>query len=330
MKTLLALVDTYNHERFIVRAVESVLAQTLPWGWRMQAVVVDDGSLDDTSTKLRPFLDRVRYIRKENGGQASAFNQLQSLPDSDVVAFLDGDDYWLPGKAQTVLAEFEADPGLIAVGHGFREVCADERSIREVAPPTRRTYQFSNGAGLRDYLEFRCCLGTSRLAVRRRALVALLPVPEGLVYEADEYWFSLLPALGSVRVLPQVLTAYRLHGGNLYQSANRDPARLRVRKRIHETLRAEVPLKLRGFGASVDVICALERDLDFHVDDLRMALGELSRIEAVRHELTRHRMRTGGPSLALFAALASAALLPSKRHTQFRDWYSRIRNRDSG
>lgn len=331
MKTLLALVDTYNHERFIARATESVLAQVLPPGWAMHVVVVDDGSTDKTPEMLRPYQDRIRYLRKENGGQASAFNQLQQLPSSDLVAFLDGDDYWLPGKLQAVIAEFEAEPALVAVGHGFREVREDETAIRAVVPSARRTYEFVRNADLADYFEYRCCLGTSRLAVRRQALDALLPVPEGLVYEADEYWFSLLPALGLVRVLPQVLTAYRLHGGNLYQSALQEPRRVQTRKQIHQVLLDTVPARLRMLRAPEPVVTGLSVALKFHIDDLRLALGELSRRQAMRHEWQRFRTRpchTARSAVMCVVAMVSSGVLPGPRHVQLRNGYSRMLNRE--
>lgn len=95
------LIDTYNHERFIEKAIVSVLEQDFPAADR-DIIVVDDGSTDRTSEIVRRFEPRVRYIRKENGGQASAFNA--GIPEcrGEIIAFLDGDDYWLPGKLSRV------------------------------------------------------------------------------------------------------------------------------------------------------------------------------------------------------------------------------------
>ena len=64
-----ALIDTYNHERFIAQAIESVLAQDFPAS-EMEIVVVDDGSTDSTGTIVQNYAPRVRYLRKANGGQA--------------------------------------------------------------------------------------------------------------------------------------------------------------------------------------------------------------------------------------------------------------------
>src|ERR1700731_4007134 len=103
------LIDTYNHERFIAQAIMSVLEQDMPMA-NVEIVVVDDGSTDRTPEIVRGFEPRVRLIRKTNGGQASAFNT--GIPEchGDVIAFLDGDDWWAPQKLRHVLEEMERNP----------------------------------------------------------------------------------------------------------------------------------------------------------------------------------------------------------------------------
>src|ERR1700691_950785 len=101
MKPLSVLIDTYNHERYIEQAVVSAIEQDFPAS-EYEIVVVDDGSTDRTPAIVRKFEPRVRLLRKKNGGQASAFNV--ALPDlcGEVIAFLDGDDWFAPGKLTAV------------------------------------------------------------------------------------------------------------------------------------------------------------------------------------------------------------------------------------
>ena len=86
------LIDTYNQERFIEKAIVSVLEQDFPASER-EIIVVDDGSSDATPEIVRKFAPQVRLLRKTNGGQASAFNA--GIPEckGEITAFLDGDDW---------------------------------------------------------------------------------------------------------------------------------------------------------------------------------------------------------------------------------------------
>src|SRR6202158_2561064 len=112
------LIDTYNHERFIEQAITSVLDQDMSMA-DVEIFVVDDVSTDRTPEIVRKFEPRVRLIRKPNGGQASAFNA--GIPEcrGEIIAFLDGDDWWEKSKLRVVLQEFEANPEIGAVGNGL-------------------------------------------------------------------------------------------------------------------------------------------------------------------------------------------------------------------
>src|ERR1700744_6122202 len=92
-----ALIDTYNHEQYISQTVQSVLDQDFS-PEELEIVVVDDGSTDGTASIVESFAPRVKLIRKKNGGQASAFNTGFAASTGEIVAILDGDDWWAKGK----------------------------------------------------------------------------------------------------------------------------------------------------------------------------------------------------------------------------------------
>jgi hypothetical protein len=95
-----------------------------------------------------------------------------------------------------------------------------------------------------------CFLGTSRLTCRRSVLERLLPIPEALVIEADEYLFTLGGAVAEVAVLDEPLCYYRLHGHNLYQFNDYDPARLRRKHAVVAKLAEALPDRLMALGVS--------------------------------------------------------------------------------
>lgn len=94
-------IPTYNHERYIARCLESVVAQ-LPPG-EIEILVGDDGSTDRTreivATYAKTWRDIVRPVfNKNNIGPSGNLSNLIAIANGQYIAHLDGDDYWLPGK----------------------------------------------------------------------------------------------------------------------------------------------------------------------------------------------------------------------------------------
>ncbi|HEY5996398.1 MAG TPA: glycosyltransferase family A protein, partial [Candidatus Deferrimicrobiaceae bacterium] len=102
--TVSVIIPTYNRSRLVGRAVGSVLAQTYR---QVEAVVVDDGSTDDTAAVIRRIAAGasrpVRYVKKPNGGCASARNLGVRHAAGEFVMFLDSDDELLPEAAESLL-----------------------------------------------------------------------------------------------------------------------------------------------------------------------------------------------------------------------------------
>ncbi len=101
------IVPAYNAARFVAEAVESILNQTLA---PMEIVVVNDGSTDDTEAILRPYRERIHYIRQQNRGLPAARNRGIEESQGDLIAFLDADDVWLPGKLEKQWKCFQDHP----------------------------------------------------------------------------------------------------------------------------------------------------------------------------------------------------------------------------
>ena len=89
------VIASYNAGRFLPETLDSVLAQTHA---RCEIIVVDDGSTDDTISRIKPYDDRVQFIRREHRGLAAARNAGLQIASGDYIALLDADDLWLPDK----------------------------------------------------------------------------------------------------------------------------------------------------------------------------------------------------------------------------------------
>lgn len=250
------LIDTYNYGRFVEEAIESAITQDFPAGER-EIFVVDDGSTDDTAERVRKFGGAIKYLRKPNGGQASAFNLGLRHARGKYVAFLDADDYWLPGKLARVAEEFEKHPDTGMVYHGLRQLNSREGRIWDA-----RAAEVSGflPAKTRDLLRY-TWFPTSFLAFRRSALDLVLPIPESLTIQADAHLSALIVFVAPIVALPEFLAVYRVHGSNLFAgSGGTDSLTCELRARTRKSLIGGVERWLR------------ERSYDMTRPDLRMLM----------------------------------------------------------
>src|SRR3984957_6990921 len=106
------IIPTHDSARFIAEAVRGALAQT--YG-RLEVIVIDDGSSDETGGILRGFADRIRYRRQENRGPAGDRNAGIKVAGGKYIGFLDADDLWMPDKVELQVRFMEArsDVGLL-------------------------------------------------------------------------------------------------------------------------------------------------------------------------------------------------------------------------
>jgi hypothetical protein len=329
------LIDTYNHERFIERAIVSVLEQDVSEAER-EIIVVDDGSTDRTPEIVRKFEPRVRLLRKANGGQASAFNA--GIPEctGEIVAFLDGDDWWAPGKLRAVADALAADVAVGLVGHGIKEVFADGTQ-RIVAPEKNERLRLDSLASARVFRLRKSYLGTSRMTLRNELARQILPVPEGLVIEADEYLFTVAAAMREIVILQEALTYYCIHGANLYVSAGEGKAGLWRKQQVMAALAnslCEVLPKKEVPSEAVQCVVEIVRA---EADQMRLMLDGGTPWETVRTENKLYEVLHGDAPwphrIFRTAAMIPAMFLPprwfylARGWLGSRPWYRRAREK---
>ena len=316
------LIDTYNHERFIEQAVVSALEQDFPASDR-EILVVDDGSTDRTPEILHKFAPQVRLLRKANGGQASAFNV--GIPEcrGEIVAFLDGDDWWARGKLTRVAAVLSDDPRCGVVGHGI--VNAFEGGTQAVDAPSRpERLRLESVSSARVFRLRKSFLGTSRMTLRRDLAARILPIPEALVIEADEYIFTLAAALSDLRILPEVLTYYRQHGGNLYNAAGGNAVGLRRKQTVTQVLACALRQDLQKHGVAADTIQCVCEILEHEARQMRLMLDGGSPWQTFRTETSIYGIMHGDAPywhrLFRAASMMGALVLPPRWFYRARAW----------
>ena len=94
------IIPYYKGERYIAALLDSVLSSGCEG---LEIVVVNDGSPKETLAPLAAYADRIRVIEQENRGQAAARNRGLSEARGDIIAFLDQDDFWPPGRMAVLM-----------------------------------------------------------------------------------------------------------------------------------------------------------------------------------------------------------------------------------
>lgn len=318
------LIDTYNHQSFIEDAINSVLKQDFPSS-ETEILVVDDGSTDNTPHIVRKFASRVQLLRKNNGGQASAFNVGIREARGEIVAFLDGDDWWSPHKLTAVTEAFSADREIGLVGHGITEVHLDGRRRTEVPRETCR-FRITSPAEAKRFRMRRGFLGTSRMAYRREILRRIGGVPEALRFEADEYLFTLAGLFADVMILRESLTFYRLHDKNLFQFKNGDAQAIRAKQRVLSALAQSLKETLQHEGVPCEIARIILECIEVEADVLRLVADSGWPWETLSTELKIMRVFHSDASIwqHLFSCvrLVPALVLPARTYYGWRRWLS--------
>jgi glycosyltransferase involved in cell wall biosynthesis len=209
-----ALIPTYNRRDYICRAIQSVLAQSLPVD---EIIVVDDGSTDGTGEYLKQrYGDRVAVVRQQNQGVGVARRRAVAEARGDWVAFLDSDDEWLPDRnaafvrAADVLppnvAWIFGDTFFVTELHGegvsiFRAHAVEVKTSPEILP--------RNFVGPAWNPARPACALIQSAFIKRSAIVALDCFREGLRHSEDFVAAMRVASRYSFAAIPNVVT--RLH-----------------------------------------------------------------------------------------------------------------------
>lgn len=203
------VIPAYNAERYIAATLASAVGQTHR---ELEILVVDDGSTDGTVAIVERFMaadGRVRLIRQQNGGVASARNRGIAQAQGSYIAPLDADDLWHPRKLELQLAAMRRSPRIGCVTTWCCSIDVESRILWEPV----------DGARCQGYVlpalileHFAGC--ASSPLIRRRCVLEAGGYDEGLLHRdaqgCEDY--KLLLAIAEQHefaVIPWALTGYR-------------------------------------------------------------------------------------------------------------------------
>ncbi len=223
------IVPSYNHERFVGAAVDSVLAQAGP---TLRVVVVDDGSTDETMSAARTRADPRVIVRRNprNLGLGESLYRALRTVRTPYVAVLNSDDLFHPKRIERLVAALKERPqaavaaSLLVPIDAEGRACATgdsspifdgkrvhdwlrwfETSCRE-APPA--------GDLVGALLERNFLVTSSNLVARRDFLLRHAALWRDLEFCVDWQLFLVAAASRELRIVPEPLLAYRLHASN--------------------------------------------------------------------------------------------------------------------
>ncbi len=108
------IIPTYNRVKYIKEAIQSALDQE--YDGKLEIIISDDGSTDDTLSAAHSFGDKVKILGKPDDcktqGVASTRNRGIKASTQPFLCFLDSDDFYLPGHFKKIISEFEKEPKL--------------------------------------------------------------------------------------------------------------------------------------------------------------------------------------------------------------------------
>jgi glycosyltransferase involved in cell wall biosynthesis len=253
------LIQTYNHENYVDPAIESALAQEVPFPFEI--LVAEDCSTDGTRGRVREHADRhpdlIRLLLPDrNLGAAGLLRWALAETRGEYVAFLNGDDHWTsPAKLRKQVELLDAHPDWIGCFCDATVFFEDGSQ-----PPRPATPAFEKDVfGLEDIV--RACFIPELTAVYRREALAALPA---WVFEFTAYdWLIHISAAqrGSIGYLDEVMAAWRVHPAGLFSSHDRS-TQLEEDLRVYERLSRELPEQRELIER-----CALDRRCQLAVEE---------------------------------------------------------------
>lgn len=193
------VIPVYNGEKYLSRAIESILGQTYR---PVEIIVVDDGSIDNTSEVAKRYPLPVHYHYQTHSGPAAARNRGIELAQGSLFAFLDADDLWVENKLKLQLAALSAQPDLDMVFGQAQQFHSPELDESEKAKLHGHGEIMPGGVGT--------------LLIKREAFyrVGLFET----TWKVGEFidWYARATEKGlKSRMLPEVLLKRRLHTTNM-------------------------------------------------------------------------------------------------------------------
>ena len=196
-----SIVIPFYNCRYIARSISSALNQSYK---NIEVIVVDDGSTEHVEL-LKPFIKKIIYIKKRNGGTATALNQGIIRASGDYIVWLSSDDLLYSTKVEVQL-DFMKNNNFMFSFTDY--ICINEKT--QIISPSIAP-ENPNKATLLEGLKRGCPINGSTVMAKREIFSSVGFFDESLIYAHDyDYWIKTFLKF-DLGYLNQPLTLYRIH-----------------------------------------------------------------------------------------------------------------------
>ncbi|MCW2968388.1 MAG: glycosyltransferase [Solirubrobacteraceae bacterium] len=305
----------YNQERFVARAIESVLAIDWPAD-RLEYLVIDDGSTDTTLERIQAYEGRVRIIHQSNQGVRNTVNRALEQLSGDVICCVAGDDECPPDRVQTLVQALREHPD---AGLAYSDLEIIDEHGRTIAPSFMASYALAPHQGrIRGKLLAHNFVSGGGMMLRGALKDVFQPIPDHAAWE-DYWWAWAISGVADVVYVPKVTYRYRQHDRNIslgaagtkLAAAQREELRFRrwMLTSIHPG-EANVDELLNGIGGHLRVIAQIAEAEGIRPGDVLVADAEERARAAQQHDACDAALADGEVEVAAFALAAGLALDP--------------------
>ena len=198
--TLISIITpSFNQASYLEQTIQSVLDQDHA---DIESIVIDGGSTDGSVDIIKKYVSRLAYwVSEKDAGQADAINKGMARAKGDIVAWLNSDDYYLPGTVNAAVKVFDENPDVVLVYADMLAVDENGQTFN-----TLRYRQLT----LEDLLSFQI-IGQPAVFMRRAAFEKSGGLDLSYHFLLDHHLWIRIAAQGRILHIPQTWSAARYH-----------------------------------------------------------------------------------------------------------------------
>jgi len=239
---------TYNHEKFIAQAIESVLMQKVNFGWEF--IIADDCSTDRTREIIKQYKAKHPFIKlilqEKNVGPAQNFDDLIKSPTGKYIAYFEGDDYWTDSlKLQKQVDFLEANPDFAICFHKVGVKCEVDDEKSYISNQNQKEITTFEDLTVKNYIHSLSCVFRNNLFGDFPEWFKESPL--------GDYPLHLLNAMhGKIKFFDDLMGVYRVHQGGIWSLQGREKGSLDFMKTIEFCKNHFAPRGEEEFSKMID------------------------------------------------------------------------------